>query len=312
MTRAPTHAVFFLSVLASLLALDGCSVSRSGGYFEDDGPGRTPPDVATIADAVPRKEPLASHGNKPYEVYGKTYAPLADARGYRERGVASWYGKKFHGKNTSSGEPYDMYTMTAAHRTLPLPSFARVSNLRNGRSVIVRVNDRGPFLNNRLIDLSYAAATKLGIIGTGTGLVEVEAVMPGEEAPVMVVEQTAPTVQTRGLGVIPTAEAAPLPPLPGAAPEAGGTGTTPAQPPISSPQMFVQVGAYREWSNAEAMRARLARGSFGPVLVQSASGENQARVFRVRIGPIPSVEEGDRLTEALAREGVRDPLIVVE
>ncbi len=315
--RTPTPTALLVFVLASLVALDGCSTSRnSGKYFEDDGPGRTSPDVANIPDAVPKAEPRAPRGNKPYAVYGVNYVPLADARGYRERGVASWYGKKFHGKSTSNGDAYDMYSMTAAHRTLPLPSYARVRNLENGRVVIVRVNDRGPFLHNRLIDLSYAAASKLGIIGTGTGLVEVETVMPGEEVPVMV---AAPATKTRAVAVIPTAEATPLPPLASAAGE--GTSqprsqspapTTQAQPPIAAPKLFVQVGAYREWNNAEAMRVRLEQAAFGPIMVQSVADESQARVYRVRIGPIATVEEGDRLTDALTRQGVRDPLIVVD
>src|SRR4051812_49341616 len=122
-TRQSANITLLVFVLASLFALDGCSVSRnSGGYFEDDGPGRTPPDIANIPDPIPKKEPLAQSGNKPYVVYGVSYTPIRDARGYRERGVASWYGKKFHGRSTSIGEPYDMYAMTAAHRTLPLPS----------------------------------------------------------------------------------------------------------------------------------------------------------------------------------------------
>src|SRR3990170_3920862 len=164
-----------------VLVLAGCQTARRGGYYQDDGPGAQPPPVeaARIADAVPKPEPRSRGGNRPYTVMGRQYVPLADARGYRERGVASWYGRKFHGRQTSNGETYDMHAMTAAHKTLPLPSYVRVRNLENGRSAIVRVNDRGPFLNNRIIDLSYAAASKLGIAGTGTGLVEVEAVEPG-------------------------------------------------------------------------------------------------------------------------------------
>ncbi len=305
--RLPASATTLALLLAALLVLGGCSFSRtSGGYFEDDGPGRIPPDVANIPDAVPKKEPRAARGNKPYAVYGTNYTPLADASGYKERGVASWYGKKFHGRLTSSGEPYDMYGMSAAHRTLPLPAYVRVRNLNNGRSAIVRVNDRGPFLHNRLIDLSYAAAAKLGIVGTGTGLVEVEVVGPEDEAPVQVASQT---TQTRGLEIIPPAEAAPLPPVP-VVPATPTTSST--SMPLTPPKLFVQAGAFREWDNAEGMRARLERAAFRPIMVSSALTENQIRIYRVRIGPIGSVEEGDRLTEALSRQGVRDPLIVVE
>jgi peptidoglycan lytic transglycosylase len=138
-----------------------------------------PANIGAVPDAVPRAEPRSSHGNPPfYEVYGQRYYVLATADGYLERGVASWYGPSFHGGNTSSGEPYDMYGMTAAHKTLPLPCYARVTNLRNGRSVVVRINDRGPFVANRLIDLSYTAAAKLDMIRDGTTLVEVRALSP--------------------------------------------------------------------------------------------------------------------------------------
>jgi hypothetical protein len=139
----------FLILLPMLLSACG-TVPRSGGYYEDDGPDATPPaDIAGIPDAVPKTEPRSLSGNKPYVVFGVTYTPLAETGDYRERGIASWYGKKFHGKRTSSGEPYDMYAMTAAHKTLPLPSYVRVRNLQNNRSVLVRVNDRGPFLHGR-------------------------------------------------------------------------------------------------------------------------------------------------------------------
>ena len=190
-----------------VLVLAGCQTARRGGFYQDDGPGAGPPpvEVARIADAVPKPEPRSRGGNPPYTVMGRQYVPLADARGYRERGVASWYGRKFHGRQTSNGETYDMHAMTAAHKTLPLPSYVRVRNLENGRSAIVRVNDRGPFLNNRIIDLSYAAASKLGIAGTGTGLVEVEAVEPGAApAPAEPVPATARPV----IEVLPPAEAA--------------------------------------------------------------------------------------------------------
>jgi rare lipoprotein A len=139
-----------------------------------------PASVAAIPDAVPRPEPRSAHGNPPfYDVLGHRYFVLAVADGYSERGVASWYGPTFHGGNTSSGEQYDMYGMTAAHKTLPLPTYARVTNLRNGKSVVVRINDRGPFVANRLIDLSYTAAAKLDMIREGTTLVEVRALTPG-------------------------------------------------------------------------------------------------------------------------------------
>jgi rare lipoprotein A len=155
-----------------------------GGYYKDDGPGeKPPPNLAEIPDAVPKAEPPHRYANRPYRVFGKDYAPMAAAQPYRERGTASWYGKKFHGQKTSSGEIYDMYAMSAAHRTLPIPSYARVTNVANGKSVVVRINDRGPFHSERIIDLSYAAAYKLGYIQAGSATVEVESVSAGDSRP---------------------------------------------------------------------------------------------------------------------------------
>src|SRR6184192_3813142 len=154
--------------------------SRSGGYYKDDGPGEGPPaNLDQVADAQPKAEPLHRYANRPYQVFGREYVPLAFVQPYRQRGTASWYGKKFHGQRTASGEPYDMYAMTAAHPTLPIPSYARITSLRTGQQVVVRINDRGPFHANRVIDLSYAAAYRLGLIGTGSGEVEIEAIVPG-------------------------------------------------------------------------------------------------------------------------------------
>jgi rare lipoprotein A len=167
-----------LAVVALAAVLVACSST----------PRRAPPasvpspprDLDSIPDAVPRYEPRSKRGNPPsYEVFGQRYHVMASAEGYRERGVASWYGPDFHAKSTSSGEPYDMYAMTAAHKTLPIPTYVRVTNLENGRSVVVRVNDRGPFVKNRIIDLSYTAAHKLGMTQRGTAFVEVEALTPG-------------------------------------------------------------------------------------------------------------------------------------
>ena len=173
---------------AFLCLLAGCSTAPSGeqpqaqtkgGYYKDDGPGeKPPPDLAQAPDAQPKPEPLHRFANRPYKVFGTEYVPLAEVQSFRQRGVASWYGRRFHGQKTASGEPYDMYAMTAAHPTLPIPSYVRVTHLGNGRSVVVRVNDRGPFHSSRIIDLSYAAAFKLGYIQAGSAEVEVEAVVP--------------------------------------------------------------------------------------------------------------------------------------
>jgi rare lipoprotein A len=167
---------------AALLAACG-SAPNKGGYYKDDGPGANPPsNLTSIPNATPRSEPLHKYANRPYEVFGKKYVPLAKVQPFRQRGVASWYGKRFHGQKTASGEPYDMYAMTAAHPILPIPSYVRVTSVRTGKQVIVRINDRGPFHSGRIIDLSYAAANHLGLIGTGSGEVEVEAIVPDSRA----------------------------------------------------------------------------------------------------------------------------------
>lgn len=163
------------------VVLAGCSSSgsgrRTGGYYQNDGPGSGPmPDIDSIPDAVPRIEAYSSGTSKPYVVFGKRYVPIVDGRPFRQAGVASWYGRQFHGNKTANGETYDMYAMTAAHPTLPIPSYARVTRANTGKSIIVRINDRGPFHSSRIIDLSYVAAAKLGIIGPGSGQVIVEGI----------------------------------------------------------------------------------------------------------------------------------------
>jgi len=165
-------------VIALLAACSG-GARRGGGYYLDDGPDANPPaNLDAVPDAVPRIEPFAPSNSKPYVVFGKTYTPDVSGGPYKVQGRASWYGKKFHGNSTANGERYNMYGMTAAHPTLPLPSYARVTRVANGKSVVVRVNDRGPFLNDRVIDLSYVAAYKLGMLGPGSAEVVVERITP--------------------------------------------------------------------------------------------------------------------------------------
>jgi rare lipoprotein A len=178
------------------LALAGCAAvpdspqptrapqpQGKGGYYKDDGPHDKPPaNLDQIADAVPRAEPLHRFANRPYTVFGTGYVPMASLQPFRQRGIASWYGRRFHGQRTSSGEVYDMYGMTAAHPTLPIPSYARITRVSNGRSVVVRINDRGPFHSNRIVDLSYAAAHKLGYVQTGSAEVELESIVPDAAA----------------------------------------------------------------------------------------------------------------------------------
>lgn len=181
--------IVYLGIAALALALGGCATAPPekqastapgrGGYYKDDGPEAHPPaNLDAVPDAVPRKEPLNPSANRTYVALGNTYTPQTTRKSYVKEGIASWYGRRFQGKKTSSGEPYDMYAMTAAHPTLPIPSYARVTSLATGKSVVVRVNDRGPFHSNRIIDLSYTAAYKLGLLARGSGRVKVESIDP--------------------------------------------------------------------------------------------------------------------------------------
>ena len=168
------------ALLLAVLAACG-TAEKKGGYYKDDGPEAKPPsNLDSIADAKPRAEPLHKWANRPYQAMGKNYTPLTSVQPFKQHGMASWYGKRFHGQKTSSGEPYDMYKMTAAHPTLPIPSYVRVTRVSNGKSVVVRVNDRGPFHAGRVIDLSYVAAYKLGYIQSGSAEVTIEAIVPGQ------------------------------------------------------------------------------------------------------------------------------------
>jgi rare lipoprotein A len=257
-------------------------------YYLDDGPGASPPaDLDAVPDAVPRLEPLNRFTNRPYSVFGREYVPATSLRPYKERGVASWYGKKFHGQKTSSGEVYDMYAMTAAHPTLPLPSYARVTSVATGRSVVVRVNDRGPFLHDRVIDLSYAAAHRIGVAQKGSGEVVVEAIIPGE----LVVAAASP----------------PLPPVASAPPVAVPAGTPPAEVGASMPVAsadggyVVQLGAFGNYANAQNFLAHLAN-QLAPVAVEPKIRQVNG-LFRVFVGPYPNREDArrtaDRLRDAL-------------
>jgi rare lipoprotein A len=233
---------------------------------------------------VPRKEPRSKYGNGPvYEVLGRRYTVMPSSTGYQERGVASWYGKKFHGNLTSNREVYDMYEMTAAHKTLPLPTYVRVRNLRNDKSVIVRVNDRGPFVHNRIIDLSYAAAIKLDMIADGTSLVEVTAINLDEPA------RDRPARK----------------PTPPASPDAAGSGA--AYPHA----IFVQVGAFGERANAERRLDALSQAGIdgGFIHEEMVSGR---RLYRVRIGPVADVVQYDVLVDELENIGITDPYLITD
>jgi rare lipoprotein A len=261
---------------------------------------------------VPRYEPRSPNGNPPfYDVFGKRYFVLSSSADYLERGVASWYGPGFHKVRTSTGEIYDMYGMTAAHKTLPLPAYVRVTNLQNGRSVVVRVNDRGPFVGNRIIDLSYTAAAKLDMLRDGTAIVEVRTVGPAN-AP----GDTGISVSAAGTSVG-TAPAAPVPASPGigAVPVSVPPGAAPIAPaPVTSAPakaLYVQAGAFADPANAERLAARLQGGGYGAVFIRDDYIAGR-KLYRVRIGPVPDVPEFDRIVAGLDEAGVRDAHLALD
>ncbi|HXC08254.1 MAG TPA: septal ring lytic transglycosylase RlpA family protein [Steroidobacteraceae bacterium] len=261
-------------------------------------PAAPPPAPDTVADAVPRIEPRAHSGNPPfYDVFGKRYYVLSSSVGYWERGVASWYGPGFHKVRTSTGEPYDMYGMTAAHRTLPLPAYVRVTNLQNGRSVVVRVNDRGPFVGNRIIDLSYTAAAKLDMLRNGTAMVEIRTIDPTAPPPAITASSASPSATAPSATVAGTV--------------AGTVAATATATATPAPALFVQAGAFADPANAERLAERLRGGSLGKVFVRDDQIAGR-RMYRVRIGPVPDVAEFDRVVAALERAGISDAHLALD
>jgi len=300
----------FLAILLLAALVAGCSstggrkTAGGGGYYKDDGPGDNPPaNIDAIPDAMPRIEPLASGANRPYVVFGRRYVPDTAERPFRQAGLASWYGRKFHGNATSNGETYDMYAMTAAHPTLPIPSYARVTSKVNGRTVIVRVNDRGPFHSNRIMDLSYAAAYKLGLIGPGSGQVVVERILPDEIRTMMANGGNAPAApQAAGDGqplITPVAARidggpAPVPlgpamsePQASAPPRPGAAAAPPANASLAS-GVYLQVGAFSQQANAQSLASRVTAqlGNGAPATVV----EQANQLYRVKIGPYATRE----------------------
>ena len=288
------------------------SSTRGGGYYKDDGPGDNEPAAAVLAatpDATPRAEPLHRYANNPYTVLGRNYTPMRSIRPFQQTGVASWYGKKFHGQKTSSGEIYDMYAMTAAHPTLPLPSYVRVTAENNGKSVIVRVNDRGPFHADRVIDLSYVAAWKLGYIGAGSTRVTVELLDPGSElpAPKPVAPDAAP--------VIASAPPQRPEPVPTPAPTASPTPPPPAAPaPMPAPAAaaagaYIQLGAFGNPDNAEVFRNHMAREF--DWLIDKLRSEPGGNVMRVQAGPFRDRQEAEFYAEKIRVQTGIKPLVLV-
>jgi len=293
--RSPPRLRFVVAV-AVAFAIAGCSTApkpppqtqspppRPGGFYQDDGPpAQVPADIMSTPDAVPKIEPFHGGAARPYVALGRNYTPIADDRPLVQRGFASWYGRQFHGQRTSTGEIYDMFAMTAAHPTMPLPSYARVTNLRNGATAIVRVNDRGPFKDGRVIDLSYAAATRLGIAATGTGEVEVQRITHREIA---------------AASAASTVAAAPSP-----APVAGSAAQA-AAPTAADGRWAVQLGAFAGAENAQALLTRVQSELTKP----QAQGlpadllriERDGGLHRVLLGALPERDAATVLAARLA------------
>jgi rare lipoprotein A len=334
---APTRYVTTLRALAVLaaLALAGCgslthrgtsapapvhtpesatspsrpATSAGGGYYLNDGPGdNPPPNIDQIPDAVPKREPLQRGSMRPYTVMGQSYTPMTEVAPYKARGIASWYGRRYHGQRTSSGEIYDMYAMTAAHTILPIPSYARVTNLATGKSVVVRINDRGPFHSDRLIDLSYTAAHKIGVLGGGKAMVEVETILPDAGTP------SAPAVVVARPAAAPTATAIPPAPTPAVVIATPAPATAAAReestPTIATPVVavtteqkgvFLQLGAFGSQDNADNYLARLRTQV--DWLAPSLHVYAKDGLFRVHSGPYVNTADAraaaDRLSQAL-------------
>jgi rare lipoprotein A len=247
--------------------------NQGGAYYKDDGPAQADIDLDAIPDAEPRQEPLHRWANRPYEVLGKKYVPQTQVKSFRQEGVASWYGKKFHGQKTSTGETYDMFAMTAAHPTLPLPSYARVTNPANGRSVVLRVNDRGPFHAGRIMDLSYAAAYRLGYINEGSSRVIVELIVPGEtDLPLLAAAPVAaPQRDTEEMEALSRQLSEEI-----AAPRAEA----------SAQGIFLQLGAFANLDNAENLKNHLSDAL--EWLADAIHIHEADNLHRLQLGPYPT------------------------
>ena len=280
----------------------GVVLKRGGGFYKDDGPGEEIPDgLDDVPDAEPKWEPLHKPATRPYVVLGKEYVPNTSLKPYKARGIASWYGKKFHGQKTSIGEPYDMFAMTAAHPTLALPSYVRVTQVQSGKSVIVRVTDRGPFHADRVIDLSYTAAYKLGLIDGGSGMVEVEAILPGEPAGTTYAQVTKPVERENGVALAQrlAREEAPVQTL-----LSGSTSET-----VLPKGVYLQLGAFGNADNAENLRNHLSRELdwlSEPMRIQSAGG-----IHRLQLGPYASRPDAEKIADRIRNALGYKPTFVI-
>ncbi|CAM5786630.1 septal ring lytic transglycosylase RlpA family protein [Castellaniella caeni] len=296
-----------------LLVLAGCA-SRSGGYYKDDGPGdRVPANIDAIPNAVPKIEQHAAANFRPYEVFGVRYVPIGENQPYRREGVASWYGRKFHGEKTANGETYDMYAMTAAHPTLPIPSYARVTRVGSNRSIIVRINDRGPFHPGRIIDLSYVAAAKLRLIGPGSGRVVVQAITNADIRAGRY-QDDSPLLAS---GTDTTEAASPAPVSAPVQPRAVQPSLPPPAPPLATPihrsapgGIYLQFGAFASAENAQAL-AQKVNAQMDQGLGQ-ASVSQQASLYKVRMGPYASRDEASQTAATLATSAGLNPVVALD
>lgn len=281
-----------LMALTVLVTLEGCAFLPSVGY-------RNPAHLHNRA-VIPRKLPLSPYGNTPYTVDGRTYYPLKSARGYRARGIASWYGRPFNGQRTADGSIYNMYAMTAANKVLPLPSYALVRNLRNGRSVVVLINDRGPFYPHRIIDLSYAAAAKLGVLATGTAPVEVQGIVPGE-SPIFGHVPAAPAIRRDNVFGRPRNVFGPH--------HHQRRIERRSYPPPPRTGVYVQFGAFQSPRRAARLARRVRRGHLGPARIfpRTIGGR---RLYLVRLGPEGGLAAAERIAALAAGQHLGPTLIV--
>lgn len=248
--------------------------ARGGGYYLDDGPPDNPPtNLHAIPDAIPRVESLRPANMRPYSALGQTFRPMTSLTPYREQGIASWYGRRYHGKPTASGETYDMFAMTAAHPTLPIPSYARVTNLSNGKSVIVRINDRGPFLANRIVDLSYTAAYKLDVLANGSVPVVVETIIPGMAS--------SPQIKT----------------------------VTASQPAHAGNRIYLQLAAFGSANNAQSFLSQIR--SELPSIKHKTDITNEGGLYKIRTGPYTNPETARKTAEEITQRIAVKPILTM-
>lgn len=253
---------------------------RGGGYYLDDGPeDNPPPNLHLVPDAVPKTEPLRSANMQPYVALGKTFKPMTELTPYKKRGIASWYGRRYHGNNTASGEVYDMYAMTAAHPTLPLPSYARVTNLDNGKTVIVRLNDRGPFLADRVIDLSYTAAYKLGILAAGSGRVEIESIIPEGDSMALALSKPSKSLPV-------------------------------ADSNAEMALVYLQLGAFGSPDNARNFLAQVRKRI--PSLKDSVNISKNNGLYKIHAGPYPDQAVAKLAANSISRHLAVTPIVVAD